>query len=54
MNDDLKAAIHAIEAAIHDEGPEPRYHHKMMAKHRAEWPTLWRAIDALLAATKRA
>ena len=43
-------AIEAIRAAITDAGPHPEYHYTLMERHRAEWPTLWAALDALLAA----
>lgn len=38
----------AIHKAVRDEGPNPAYHHKIMERHRKEWPTLWEAIDLLL------
>lgn len=34
-----------IQKAITDEGPEPRYHRKIMKRHRKEWPTLWDALE---------
>ena len=40
-------AIAAILRAINDPGPNPAYHREVMARHRAEWPTLWEAIDRL-------
>lgn len=42
-------AVEAIRRAVNDPGPQPEHHRKVMERHRAEWPTLWRAIDALLA-----
>lgn len=48
MND-LQAALRA---AIENEGLRPDVHRAIMARHRHEWPTLWRAIDALLAASE--
>lgn len=33
--------------AIKDEGSHPPYHREVMARHRREWPTLWKAIDGL-------
>jgi len=38
-----------LRKAIEDKGPYPKLHNKVMRRHRAEWPALWRAIDALLA-----
>lgn len=40
--------IEQLRAAIEVKGVNPRYHHELMAKHRAEWPVLWAAIDRLL------
>lgn len=45
---ELNLKIKAIEGAIKDEGPNPRYHHDTMRRHRSEWPMLWDAIDELL------
>jgi len=41
--------IEAVRRAISDEGRSPQQHRATMAQHRSEWPTLWRAIDGLLA-----
>jgi hypothetical protein len=41
-------ALEQLRRAIRDEGPSPRLHRKVMARHRREWPTLWAAIDRLL------
>jgi hypothetical protein len=35
-----------IVAAIDDEGPQPNHHRFTMSRHRVEWPTLWKALDA--------
>lgn len=35
--------------AIRDEGPNPQHHETIMNQHRAEWPTLWKALDQILA-----
>lgn len=40
--------IEQVREAITNEGPAPKVHHQIMARHRAEWPTLWAAIDRLL------
>lgn len=42
-------AINQIREAIRNEGPNPGAHREVMGRHRREWPTLWHAIDALLA-----
>lgn len=41
--------IAELRRAIHDPGPARLAHRATLARHRAEWPTLWRAIDHLLA-----
>jgi len=41
--------IRNLRKAIEDAGPYPESHWRIMRRHRAEWPALWRAIDALLA-----
>jgi hypothetical protein len=46
-DDALMAAMHVLESALHDEGRNPQYHRQLMKRHRAEWPTLWSAIDNL-------
>jgi hypothetical protein len=52
-SDDARVAIEAAKSlleimdAIEDEGRVPRYHRQIMARHRKEWPTLWRAIDRI-------
>lgn len=33
--------------AVHDAGPRPDVHNAISARHRREWPSLWRAIDVL-------
>lgn len=47
---ELAARLKIIEA-IYIKGPAPELHDATMARHRAEWPSLWTAIDALLATT---
>ena len=44
--------IDALRKAIMDEGSHPLHHREVMARHRREWPVLWRAIDQLVAAQK--
>jgi hypothetical protein len=48
--DATDTAIRQIVAAINNPGPIPSMHRRVMARHRKEFPTLWSAIDALLAA----
>lgn len=38
----------AIRDAIEIVGRAPTIHRAILNRHRAEWPTLWRAIDLLL------
>lgn len=46
----LEAAAHEIKRAVVVPGPVPQHHRSILARHRAEWPTLWDAIDHLLGA----
>lgn len=39
--------------AINNEGRNPAYHRETMARHRKEWPTLWKIIDEALEYYKR-
>ena len=43
------AALEAVRRAITDAGSHPGYHRSVMRRHRAEWPSLWHALDKLLA-----
>ena len=49
MNDELKEALQQLRQAVKDEGPKPRFHREVEMRHRRQWPTLWSAIDRLLA-----
>jgi hypothetical protein len=49
MSDEMLKAIEKMILAIQVEGPVPQYHRHVMRKHRSEWPTLWRAIDEIVA-----
>lgn len=49
---ELNEALDQLEVAILDEGPAPRFHREVMARQRAEWPTLWAAIDRVRAAER--
>ncbi len=35
----------SVQKAIQNEGPSLYHHRRVMARHRAEWPTLWEALD---------
>lgn len=43
-------AIMRLRKAVFNKGINPKFHDKLMKKHRSEWPELWVAIDALLKA----
>lgn len=51
-NDRLRGAIYRVSTAIQNAGAFPAYHFELYAKHRREWPTLWRAIDDLFRAAR--
>jgi hypothetical protein len=40
--------IERLRDAVEIEGPHVTYHRETMARHREEWPTVWKAIDALI------
>lgn len=40
--------VEEILAALKNQGPSPTFHKYVMAKHRTEWPTLWKALDRLV------
>jgi hypothetical protein len=44
--------IDALRKAIMFQGSHPLHHRQVMARHRREWPVLWKAIDQLLATHK--
>lgn len=46
--EDLRNKILQLEEAIKNPGPNPKFHHAIMKKHRKEWKTLWDAIDSLI------
>lgn len=52
MDEALKDAIDKLHDAVYDQGSHPSHHAHVMARHRAEWPSLWAAIDALLKAVE--
>jgi hypothetical protein len=41
-------AISRLKRAVNNKGINPKFHDKLMKKHRKEWPELWAAIDAIL------
>lgn len=45
---ELHAACIELAGAVLDVGPNPNHHQAVMARHRQEWPTLWRAIDGII------
>lgn len=47
MNQTLKQAVGELIAAIQVESKSQPYHGIIMAKHRKEWPTLWKKLDAV-------
>ena len=44
----LAHAIRDVRRAVQNEGPVPKHHRAVMARHRREWPALWEAIDRLM------
>ena len=45
--------LHALRKAIMDEGSHPLHHRQVMARHRQEWPVLWKAVDELVRTDKK-
>ncbi len=43
----LDQAVRAVVDAVEHEGPSPALHHKIMEKHKEEWPTLHGALTNL-------
>lgn len=52
--DPTRALLEVVAAVLADERPVPAYHRNRLARHRREWPELWRALDALLATLREA
>lgn len=48
---DRVSALLKLRMAIENKGPNPEYHDAQLARLRVEWPTLYEAIEAVLAAT---
>lgn len=48
----LDYKTNGLRKAIMDEGSHPSHHRQVMARHRREWPVLWKAIDQLVTTTK--
>lgn len=48
IDESVAVAVHVLRRAIKNPGHNPSYHQQVMDRHRAEWPTLWNAIDNLL------
>jgi hypothetical protein len=47
--DEAVNAVAEVVAAIRNPGPRPDYHRWVMETHRDQWPSLWQALDRLLA-----
>ena len=47
--DEQQKIINEIVNAIIVEGPRPDYHRSLLKRHRSQWPTLWAALDKLIA-----
>lgn len=52
MSAELREGFLALSDALFAEGPRPDVHREIMARHRAEWPTLWAAIDKIMTADR--
>ena len=48
----LRNTVALLREATTNEGTHPDHHRRIMVRHRAEWPTLWRIIDLLLEETR--
>lgn len=46
---DVMNAVGEIVEAVENEGTHPGFHYKVMESQRMEWPTLWKALDKLIA-----
>lgn len=49
----LADAALQIHRAVRTVGPAPRYHRRILRRHRREWPVLWRAIDNTISLIER-
>jgi hypothetical protein len=49
MENRLKQIVQQVQEAISNEGPRPDYHRIIVGRHRRQFPTLWVALDELLA-----
>lgn len=45
-------AVQQLKRAVANKGINPKFHDKLMKKHRKEWPELWTAIDAVIKNSK--
>lgn len=52
MTKRLYVAVTQLRKAVEDEGAHPEYHRAIMAQVKRDWPTLWDAVRAILAADK--
>lgn len=44
---EMNGAVDKVVHAIDNEGVRPMHHRRIMKEHRAQWPTLWNALDSL-------
>lgn len=49
----IQDAAEQVYEAVANEGSHPKSHKWILHKHRKEWPTLWRALDALFEVLER-
>jgi hypothetical protein len=52
MTPELKKAIESLRAAVENEGPAPAYHRAVVGETEKNWPTLMKAVRAILKASK--
>lgn len=43
----LRIAIDRVVEAIENEGPNPKWHRRILYTHRTQWPYLWKCLDML-------
>lgn len=49
----LEQAALELRRAVVLPGPQPQWHRSVIARHRAEWPKLWAAIDSIIASLEQ-
>ena len=50
FEDHMKEPVEAIVKAIRNKGSHPEYHDEIAELFEEKWPTLWEALELLLAA----